>query len=1171
MLDFGKTNPSWASVRAAARRSMLVGASVIATCSLPAAAFAQEQSASPEVAPEDTAPNIATAEQTGGGTSQSGTPRAAAATDAEGEIIVTGVRASLERARDIKRISSGVVDAVSAEEIGKFPDTNLAESLQRIPGVSIERRAGEGNFVTVRGFGPTFNLVTVNGRQLATSDVGTVGTDGGDFNRATSRSFDFSNLASEGVSRLEVYKTGRAAIPSGGIGAAINVVTQRPLDSRESGLRGSVGAKAVYDTSLDDFKVTPELSGVISWSDPNDTVGVSLFGAYQKRKSAAAAAISNDWNITTFANMPGRQNVVDDPATPANEAAGNTVIENAPSDPNQLVAIPNDSRYDYSTFSRERINLSGTLQVRPIERLTLTADALFAQNKVREDRAEQTNWFNRPFDHVTFDDDPVVATAIYLDEGTKYGTKDIGFENIHRATKTKLYSFGLNANWEIADGFTLNVDGNTSKSKSTPDAKNGNSSTLVGFGAPVVDGHSVDYSGDIPLQDWMLNDSGLGEDGIAGTPDDRGNNNGILDIGDLGTQIARTNSSRQSHRVDQIRADLGWDFGSGARFDIGATHIRSDMRSKRVQTQQALGDWGITQVGDIAALTGDIVNQFCLGCQFEHFDPTDADIAFRGNAEDLYGILSPAYAADGQPLTPGMQAGHPVGITSIDDDRVKERITSVYAQISWKGDFAGRPAAVTAGVRWETTKVKSDAVVALPDRIQWDSDNDFSRQIDLNNPVFVSRSGSGQYSNFLPSIDFRLEPMDNLVARVSLSKTLARPDYGNLFASEAANAPNRPTFLAGVATGTVGNPDLKPLVSQNLDISLEYYYARSSYVSAGFFAKNVKNFIGQGTFEQNLFGLRDASSGAPGTASGIAVDQLNALGVPITDVTLFTYTALLIQSGGDTAATDALIQANLLPDGQQLSQSFVDATLGAYNVNPFNEATGPFAQDPLFVFSVTRPINNKTGKVYGLELQGQHFFGNSGFGVAASLTKVFGDVKFDRGSNPGTNVFALTGLSDSANITGIFEKYGFSARVAYNWRGKFLSAVNVGGSRNPRYFEPFGTLDFSLGYDVTDRLALSFEGINVLGEDMRTYGRSKRQVFFAQENYPRFYLGARYRFGGGVAPVAAPPVEAPLPPPPPPPPPATQTCSDGSVVLANEACPVPPPPPPPPPPAPERG
>jgi TonB-dependent receptor len=218
------------------------------------------------------------------------------------EIVVTGVRASLERAMDIKRESSGVVDAVSAEDIGKFPDTNLAESLQRIPGVSIDRRNGEGSKVTVRGFGPSFNLVTLNGRQLATSDVDAVGGDQNvDFSRATSRSFDFSNLSPESVARLEVYKTGRAAVPSGGIGAAINVVTLRPLDGNDDGLRGSIGAKALYDLSNDGFDVQPEVSGMLSWSNPDDTFGVSVFGAYQKRKASAASATSNSWNVVPYA------------------------------------------------------------------------------------------------------------------------------------------------------------------------------------------------------------------------------------------------------------------------------------------------------------------------------------------------------------------------------------------------------------------------------------------------------------------------------------------------------------------------------------------------------------------------------------------------------------------------------------------------------------------------------------------------------------------------------------------------------------------------------------------------------------------------------------------------------------------------------------------------------
>ncbi|MFL3646474.1 MAG: TonB-dependent receptor plug domain-containing protein, partial [Cellvibrionales bacterium] len=131
------------------------------------------------------------------------------------EIIVEGgIRGSLKRSMDIKRDSNGVVDAISAEDIGKFPDTNLAESLQRITGVSISRVRGEGSSVTVRGFGPEYNLVTLNGRQMPTHN-------------RTSRSFDFGDLASEGVAGVQIYKTARADIPTGGIGSLINILTTR--------------------------------------------------------------------------------------------------------------------------------------------------------------------------------------------------------------------------------------------------------------------------------------------------------------------------------------------------------------------------------------------------------------------------------------------------------------------------------------------------------------------------------------------------------------------------------------------------------------------------------------------------------------------------------------------------------------------------------------------------------------------------------------------------------------------------------------------------------------------------------------------------------------------------------------------------------------------------------
>ncbi|MBW8848669.1 MAG: TonB-dependent receptor plug domain-containing protein, partial [Burkholderiales bacterium] len=218
-------------------------------------------------------------------------PAASAATSLE-TVVITGIRRSLDSAVTLKRDSRGLVDGIVAEDIGKFPDTNLAESMQRIAGVSIDRNmSGEGSQVTVRGVGPQFNMVLLNGRQMPTSNPsGNAG-----------RAFDFANLSSDAVSALEVYKTARASSPTGGIGATINVKTARPLDVRET--IASIGIKANYDQSIGRLpseiagsKVTPEISGIYSTSFGDRTLGISISGNYSKRNSGSNNAFTgNGW------------------------------------------------------------------------------------------------------------------------------------------------------------------------------------------------------------------------------------------------------------------------------------------------------------------------------------------------------------------------------------------------------------------------------------------------------------------------------------------------------------------------------------------------------------------------------------------------------------------------------------------------------------------------------------------------------------------------------------------------------------------------------------------------------------------------------------------------------------------------------------------------------------
>ena len=982
------------------------------------------------------------------------------------EIIVTGIRASLDRAIDLKRNSSGVVDGISAEEIGKFPDTNLAESLQRITGVSIDRVNGEGSRVTVRGFGPGFNLVTLNGRTLPTASIASIGQDqNGDFVSGTSRSFDFANIASEGVSRLEVYKTARAAVPGGGIGAAINIVTRQPLDA-PAGISGSIGGKLVYDEAdtFDYDRVTPEISGLINYTNDAATFGIGLFASYQKRNNSAASVTSNDWNILPYSQFAS--------STTFRRADNQTVINNAPSG-DTLVGIPNDIRYNYSEISRERLNGQLTLQLAPSDDFKITADATYYRNQAEEKRADQTVWLNRPFDEITFDGNDQVATSVFVDDVIS-APKDGGFENQFRGIQDELYSLGLNFEYDVTPNLTLILDGHHSKAEAAPNNPLGHTSTLFAFAQKGIVDQGIRIVDGFPQQFITFDDS------------DNGNGNGQLDIADLGTQVARSRTARQEQEVNEIRADAFWELGDDDRVVFGGSFRDASMRSATITTYNALGDWGVGNIGDIQENAAGLIQAYCLTCQFVDFDTgvsqSDAlATAFRGDATALYSAF--------------------VGTPNLDgttDDMVDEQIWAVYAEVDSNFDLLGRPANIVAGVRYEATKSESTSIQAIPATINWASDNDFTRTLSADQAPLQE---DNSYDHILPALDFSVDLTDDLKGRVSFGRTIARPDFGSLFATTNPGNPNRPTALGGVPGGNRGNPQLIPLVSDNFDVSLEWYFAPSSYLSAGFFDKRVQNFVGTGQTTQEVFGLRDPSSGAEGTRSGQALAYLQSEGLDLSDVNLFTLTALIDQFGYDSAVNQ--FEANLGPDG--LDQEYIDDVLGAYDV----VAEG---DDPLFQFQLQQPVNSESANIYGFEVAGQYFFGTTGIGVSGAYTLVRGDVGYDITAPTTADQFALLGLSDTANASLIYENYGLSARLTYNWRDTFLSNNSRGSSRNPVFVDSYDQVDLNVSYDVTENISVSFEGINLTGSNVKTYARTENQPWFIVDGRPRYYLGARVRF-----------------------------------------------------------
>ncbi len=166
--------------------------------------------------------------------------------------------------------------------------------------------------------------------------------------------------------------------------------------------------------------------------------------------------------------------------------------------------------------------------------------------------------------------------------------------------------------------------------------------------------------------------------------------------------------------------------------------------------------------------------------------------------------------------------------------------------------------------------------------------------------------------------------------------------------------------------------------------------------------------------------------------------------------------------------------------------------------------------DPIANFRISTYSNQKAASLYGAEVNVQHMFGNTGFGLQANYTYVHSNLTYNNASIG--EQFALEGLSNSANLVGIYENAKWTARAAYNWRDKFLSSRFDGSGPNPNYVEPYGQLDISVGYALDDKISLQFEVINATNSTARVHGRNERQALYVTQTGPRYMLGARYKF-----------------------------------------------------------
>lgn len=715
-------------------------------------------------------------------------------------VIITGIRGSLVRSMDVKREATGVVDAISAEEMGKFPDTNLAESLQRITGVTISRSNGEGSEITVRGFGPSFNLVSLNGRQMP----GTGNT----------RSYDLANLSSEAISSIEVIKTSRAEKPSGGIGAYVNINTTKPLAS--PGLKYSLSTKGIYDTStVTGDKVTPEIAAVFSNTFQDEKFGVALSFSHQERDFQQQSAQVDGWQANQ--SLGG--------------ATGADAIDNRPVDadgnPIGPSFLPRNMGYSIADFERERSNGQVTFQFAPNDNMRATLDYTMSETETANESLAFGVWFNFGGNINSYELDEN-GTAVRFSEANN----DFAHTARKSTTLVEAESIGFNFDWQVTDDINVVVDYHDSYNQIDFGADKGsNSAPFVIIGPNNLDFKEYDYrTGEIPqvFMAWA--------DGEAET-----------NPGEFDPLFARFDTSAGKSEVQQFQLDGEWvnpanSFWTGVKGGLAFTAQTIGGYGAGVDQQGPNGYNGNQAVFPDSMFTrndtGNFLDQFEGGgsdLTTNYYYTYDFDEAISRMAAFFPGFLTDPFATGGKD-----------SIASVEEDTA-----SIYLQTSMEFDVKDMPVNLNLGLRYEETDVTSIVKQRVEQEIVWLNPTEWNLRFQDSDNGFVETTGT--YDVLLPTMDLSVEITEDIVGRFSAGQSITRAPLGNLAGVRTLSSNPKP----GGRNGSSGNPGLLPFESTNIDVSFEYYYEEGSYMSLGLFKKTVDNFIQTDFSTITVDGLRD--------------------------------------------------------------------------------------------------------------------------------------------------------------------------------------------------------------------------------------------------------------------------------------------------------------------------
>ncbi len=774
------------------------------------------------------------------------------------EIVVQGFRASLNSALELKRTETAAVDSIVAEDIGKFPDSNLAESMQRIPGVALSRGdGGEGRNIAVRGLGSGFTRVRINGMegtsQTGSSDIYGAGNSG--------RSFDFNVFPTEIFSSLAVRKTTSADVEEGSLGATVDLKAPKPLDYSKDFVL-SATARGVYNTISK--KVDPRASLLVSKKFADGTFGVLASVAYQKRHirevgySAVDILSANTNGLTqgginfpfctpaggfvvngvTY-NSPAigyRQNATnpatDIGATAANCSTGNprtstqaayaTIFNlrraDLPNTPGSGAFLPRLPRYVNSEQDTERLGGTLTLQFSPDEDTDISIDGLYSRYDVeRRDNYIAGISFGRSitnlgqptvsvreaqFDangslvHAVFDGVDVRSEGLVDHWISTFAQGNLNFR--HRFTDSFELSafFGMNQSvWWGPKRFQTFIDAIDTDNFSI-DFRDGGSTPIIGFGFDVSNPANFSYA---PSQ---ADGTVLGGFSFQGKP--------------------------SKNQTDNLTAELNadWNVAPGVKLKLGGQYRRSDYNAYvslpyTADTVVRALPAGTT-VASITRTIDGLDELFGRGApaSWVAVDPDKWDQVFDFDSVRFCRTECGAGAS-----------------------RIREDVKSAYAMTTFdtEQDFFVRLRG-DIGVRYVKTDLLAAGYISV-------SAPAGSTPTNLRGQYAqVLRS----YEDWLPSGNVAIDLTSDLILRLSAAKVMSRPELGQLAPTSGITATTR--------TGNINNPFLDPIRADTFDAALEWYFQPGSLLSVAYFKKDIKTYIQRVTSQIpfNQLGLPDA-------------------------------------------------------------------------------------------------------------------------------------------------------------------------------------------------------------------------------------------------------------------------------------------------------------------------